>query len=189
MNNLEHIDQEILDSLKKFNWNEIITKGNQLEDLNDRQWRFMKGLVIELIVEKYSEEENLKYVGMDHKDYDWSKFNLSVELKSGLSDSMYCKKGGLKKSFTIKFNNSNGTNKKSRLNPDQVADLLLVIKNDGAFVVNKYTVLKNSIQRGDGFDLVLSKNDITEITSKIKIDKDKNLNIKEKIQNAIKQVI
>jgi hypothetical protein len=49
--------------------------------------------------------------------------------------------------------------------------------------------LKYSIQRNDGFYLVLSKNDITEITSKIKLDKDKNLNIKEKIQNAIKQVI
>ena len=80
--------------------NMMDNKGNKLEDLNDRQWRFIKGLVIELIVEKYSGEDGLTYVGDSFKDYFWKKYNLTVELKSGLSGSMYGKKGNLNKCRT-----------------------------------------------------------------------------------------
>lgn len=183
------INTKVLAALKKFEWQEIINKGNQLEDLNDRQWRFMKGLVIELIIEKHSGDDGLKYVGEDHKDYDWPKFDLTVELKSGLSGSMYGKRGNLNKSFKIKFNNSNGTNKKATLSPNEVADLLLVVKNDGAFVVNRETVIKNSKKGGDGFDVLLSRDDITEVTGRITVDRSKSLNIKQRIQNAIKRAI
>jgi hypothetical protein len=183
------MQQEVIDAVKAFDWSSIINKGNQLEDLNDRQWRFMKGLVAELIVEKHSGTDGLVYVGADHKDYDWPKFNLTVELKSGLSGSMYGKKGQLNKNFTIKFNNSNGTNKKEKLDPSEVADILLVVKNDGAFIVDQSTVIKCSKKGGDGFDVVLTRNDIIEVTGKITVNNSNNLNLKEKITNAIREVI
>lgn len=183
------LDQKILDALKNWEWQDIITKGNKLEDLNDRQWRFMKGLVIELIVEKHSGPDGLIYVGEDHKDYDWPLFDKTVELKSGLSGSMYGKKGQLSKNFTIKFNNSNGTNKKDHLDPSEVADILLVVKNDGAFVVDKDTVIRCSRKGGDGFEVRLFKTDIIELTGKIIISNTDNLNLKERLTNAIREVI
>ena len=183
------LNQEIVNALKNFEWQDIIAKGNKLEDLNDRQWRFMKGLVIELILEKHSGSDGLIYVGEDHKDYDWPLFDKTVELKSGLSGSMYGKKGQLNKNYSIKFNNSNGTNKKDHLDPNEVADILLVVKNDGAFAVDKDTVIRSSSKGGDGFVVTLSKNDIIEITGKIEVSNNDNLNLKERITNAIREVI
>ena len=183
------LSQEIIDALRKFDWHQIIDKGNKLEDLNDRQWRFIKGLVIELIVEKYSGQDRLTYVGDMFKDYHWKKYNLNVELKSGLSGSMYGKKGNLNKNFLIKLNNSNGTNKKDTLSPDEVADILIVIKNDGAFVVDKNTIIRCSKKTGDGFDLMLNRGDVIQLTGKLYPNTMNNLNLKEKIMNAIRSVI
>ena len=183
------LSQEIIDALRKFDWHQIIDKGNKLEDLNDRQWRFIKGLVIELIVEKYSGRDGLTYVGDMFKDYHWKKYNLNVELKSGLSGSMYGKKGNLNKNFLIKLNNSNGTNKKDTLSPDEVADILIVIKNDGAFVVDKNTIIRCSKKTGDGFDLMLNRGDVIQLTGKLYPNTMNNLNLKEKIMNAIRSVI
>ena len=183
------LSQEIIDALRKFDWHQIIDKGNKLEDLNDRQWRFIKGLVIELIVEKYSGQDGLTYVGDMFKDYHWKKYNLNVELKSGLSGSMYGKKGNLNKNFLIKLNNSNGTNKKDTLSPDEVADILIVIKNDGAFVVDKNTIIRCSKKTGDGFDLMLNRGDVIQLTGKLYPNTMNNLNLKEKIMNAIRSVI
>lgn len=183
------INQQITDHLKSFEWSEIITKGNGLEDLNDRQWRFMKGLVAELITEKHSGPDGLVYVGEDHKDYDWPKYNLTVELKSQLSGPMYNKNGQLKKCFTVKLNNSNGTNRKSSLDPKEVADLLLVVRNDGAFVVDKETVIANSKSNGDGFESTLTRDQIVEVSGQIKVNKTSSLDIKRRIQDAIKSVI
>ena len=177
------LSQEIIDALRKFDWHQIIDKGNKLEDLNDRQWRFIKGLVIELIVEKYSGQDGLTYVGDMFKDYHWKKYNLNVELKSGLSGSMYGKKGNLNKNFLIKLNNSNGTNKKDTLLPDEVADILIVIKNDGAFVVDKNTIIRCSKKTGDGFDLMLNRGDVIQLTGKLYPNTMNNLNLKEKIMN------
>jgi len=186
---MSELSQPVIDAIRKFNWIEIIEKGNKLEDLNDRQWRFIKGLVIELIVEKYSGDDGLKYVGETSRDYYWSKFNLNVELKSGLSGSMYGKKGNLRKHFLIKLNNSNGTNKKQTLSPEDIADILIVIKNDGAFVVDRDTVIRCSKKCGDGFDLLLNRNDVIQVTGKMYPNTLGNLNLKEKILNAIRNVI
>ncbi len=183
------MQQEVIDAVKAFDWSGIIGKATRLEDLNDRQWRFIKGLVAELIVEKHSGPNGLVYVGADHKDYDWPHFGLSVELKSGLSGSMYGKKGQLNKNFTIKFNNSNGTNKKTKLDASEVADILLVVKNDGAFIVDQATVIRCSKKVGDGFDVVLTRDDIIEVTGRIAVNNSDNLNLKEKITNAIREVI
>ncbi len=183
------MNTQIINALKSFEWQEIINKGNKLEDLNDRQWRFIKGLVIELIVEKHSGTNGLVYIGQDHKDYDWPAFNQTVELKSGLAGSMYGKKGQLHKHYNIKFNNSLGTNKKDQLDPSEVADILLVVKNDGAFAVDQATVIRCSKKGGDGFEVHLTKNDIVELTGKIIPDSTISLNIKQQLQNAISQTI
>ncbi len=184
------IAPEILNDLKKFDWQGIISLGNQLDDLNDRQWRFIKGLVAELAVEKYSSNE-LIHVGEreTHKDFDWPKHNLTVELKSQFSGSMYGKRGEKNKSYTVKLSNSLGTNKHENLPNDFAADLLIVVRNDGAFVLDKQTVITNSKKGGDGFEVIVGKDDITEITGKITVSTNNNLNLREKITDAIRSTI
>jgi hypothetical protein len=182
------ITSTIIDHLKSFEWSTIIHKGNQLGDLNDRQWRFMKGLVAELIVEKHSGPQGLKYVGEDHRGYDWPAHNLTVELKSQLSESMFSKQG-MKSTFTIKFNNSNGTNRHTTLPSDQVADLLIVVRSDGAFVIDRDTVLKYAVAGGDGFMVVVPGTDIIDITGKITLSSVDSFNLREKITDAIRATI
>jgi len=160
------IDPRILQELQTFNWQTIVEFGLSLDDLNDRQWRMLKGLVVELTIEKHS-ANNLVYVGEDHKDFDWPKTGKTVELKSQLSGPMYTKKGRLRKNFTIKLNNSNGTNKKETLDPAQVCDYILVVRNDGAFVIDRQTVLANAYRGGDGFEVKVSADLITEVSGKI----------------------
>lgn len=160
------IDPKILQELKSFNWQTIVDHGNSLHDLNDRQWRFLKGLIAELTVEKHS-KNNLVYVGEDHKDFDWPKTGKTVELKSQLSGPMYTKKGRLKKNFSIKLNNSNGTNKKDFLDPEEVCDYTLVVRNDGSFVLDRETVMANAHKTGDGFEVRVDAGQITEVSGRV----------------------
>jgi hypothetical protein len=80
---------------------------------------------------------------------------------------MYTKKEGLRKNFSIKLNNSNGTNKKATLSPSEVCDIIVVIRNDGAFLVDKDTCLKYAKSNGDGFELNVSSNLVTELSGVI----------------------
>lgn len=180
------LTKDILTDLKSFEWNEVIKKGKGLDDLNTREWRFIKGLIAELILEKHSQGQ-LKRVGQIHKDFDWSKHNLSVELKSQFSKKMYDKKGRICKNFDVKLNNSNGTNKEI-LPQENVSDLLIVIRNNGAFVIDKQTVIDKAKYQGDGFSVILSESDIVEITGKIEVDPD-NSNMQEMILNGIRERI
>lgn len=178
------LSSDIINDFKLFDWKKVLEKD--LDDLNDAQWRFLKGLIVELTLEKYSGENGLVYVGDIHKDFDWPKHNLTVELKSQMSSNMYCKSGQLAKNYTIKLNNSNGTNNKTVLGPNDVADILIVVKNDGAFILDKDTVLKNARKGGDGFDVKVHNSEIIEITDKIIIDNKVRHNFKDMIINAIR---
>ena len=180
------MNQNIIDDLKAFDWQTIIEYGNSLGDLNSGQWRFLKGLVCELITEKCS-NGNLIYVGQDHKDFDWPRHNISisVELKSQLSTSMYTEKGRLRKNYPIKLNNSNGTNEKKELTTANVADIIIVVRDDGAFMIDQATAINRAKPAGDGFNVKVSKDEIIELSGLIVPDKTYDLNLKEKIMTVI----
>ena len=182
------IDQQVLNDLKDFNWQFIVDYGNSLSSFDDAQWRFLKGLIVELAVEKNG-EDTLTYVGAEHKDFDWYKYDMSVELKSQLSASMYTKVGELRKNYVIKLNNSNGTNNNNHLPEEHVADLLIVVRNDGAFVIDKQTVLANAIKQGDGFSVKVSKEEIIEISGRIFLKNKYNNTLKRGILETIKNEI
>lgn len=182
------MNNSVLQDLKAFDWQTIIEYGSSLDELNDRQWRFIKGLVAELTVEKHA-VNGLTYVGRDHCDYEWPAHNVTVELKSQFSGPMYTKKGRLKPNFTIKLNNSNGTNKKATLNPNEVADVLLVVRNDGCFALDKNDVLANARHGGDGFEVYVLANQITEISGKITPQIEHISTLKKDITDAIRRAI
>jgi hypothetical protein len=176
---------EIISSLKLFDWQKIIDYGNSLDDLNGAQLRFLKGLAVEQAVEVFG-DSNLTYVGEKHCDYKWPKYDASAELKSIFSQRMYDRKGNIKGLPSIRLNNSMGTNK-SVLDPDTIADMLIVVVKDGAFFVSKDTVLSKAKHLGDGWELKLTKSDITELSGFITLKCKYNTNISEAIKNAIKQ--
>lgn len=181
-------DDSILKYLKSFNWQKIINLVPSLVDLNDFQWRFIKGYIIELAIEETSNKE-LIYVAEKHRDFIWPSKNLNVELKSQTSDKFYKKNGTLKETFSFKFTNSNGTNNKSKLSEDIICDFAILIKQDGVAYISKEKILKNLIQTGDGFILKGNKDDIVEVsgcmmpTSSIQVD------FKGIVQNAIDEAV
>ncbi len=182
------MQQHILDDLKGFNWQTIIDFGSSLDDLNDSQWRFLKGLIIELLVEEHG-EDSLKYVGEKHKDFVWPKHTVDVELKSQMSASMYRKKGQLQKRYGIKLNNSMGTNKKATLDPSDVADVLIVVRDDGAFAIDKQTILNNAKPGGDGFEVSVTADQIQEISGKVNRQTVYQTNLKEEFLKTARAVI
>jgi len=185
------LTSEIIEKLKLVNWTRILTIANSLEDCNDAQWRFMKGLVIELALEKYSEPNDIRYVGGVHKDHEWFMLDgrtIDIELKSLMSSSFYTKTGQLRSKISVKLTNSNGTNKKMSLLPNDICDVLLILKSDGVVVVDKNTIIANQQSCGDGFMLNLNKSDIVEITGKLDVCCT-NLGLKSKIMKAVYDAI
>lgn len=182
------MNEEIINALKSFNWQKITDYGRSLDELNDAQYRFAKGLAVEFAVEKFADKD-LKYVGEAHKDYIWPKYTLSAELKSQFSANMFDKKGSLKPEFDIKLNNSNGTNKQQVLDPNHVADILIVCRKDGAFVIDKDLILRKARALGDGWNLTVTKEDVTIIAGPLTQQQTFTPGIKKAINEAIKQSI
>jgi hypothetical protein len=176
---------EIITSLKLFNWQKIIDYGNSLTDLNDAQLRFLKGLAIEQAVEVFGDGD-IKYVGEKHRDYQWPKYEIDLELKTIFSQGMYNVKGDIKTLPGIRLNNSMGTNK-AALDPATIADVLVVVLRDGAYAVSKEIVLANAKHLGDGWELKLTKSNIVELSGRILTKHKYNTNISRAVKNAIKE--
>jgi len=179
------MNQNIIDDLKAFDWQTIIEYGNSLGDLNDAQFRFVKGLAVELCVEKFS-NGNLTYVGAKHLDFVWPRHNITKELKSQFSGGMYGKRGGLSKNYTLKLNNSHGTNKQKTLNPADVADVIVVVRDDGAFAIDRDTAVRNAKASGDGFEVKVTKSEIVELSGLIVPERHFDTGLKQKIMAVIR---
>jgi hypothetical protein len=160
-----YMSNQIITDIKQWNWQTIIDFGNSLDDFNDAQWRFLKGLIIELAVEKNS-EPTLTYVGEVHKDFVWGRHGIDIELKSNMSAKMYTKKGQLRPNYSIKLNNSMGTNTRA-LTAQDVADIIIVPMKDGVFVLDRATVLANHTLLGDGVSVKVSSSQIIAITGPV----------------------
>lgn len=181
------MNAQIIDDIKKWNWQTVVDFGNSLDDLNDAQWRFLKGLVIELAVEKHG-EPTLKYVGQVHRDFEWGKHQINIELKSNMTGSIYTKKGQFRSKYSIKLSNSMGTNSRT-LDPNDVADLILVPMSDGVFALDKDTVLSNHTALGDGVSVTVTPDKIIPITGPIVQKTTYDTKLKEIVMAAITAAI
>jgi hypothetical protein len=99
---------------------------------------------------------------------------------------MYNKKGRLKKNYSIKLNNSHGTNKQVTIDPADVADVIIVVRDDGAFAIDQATAIRNATSGGDGFEVKVSRDEIVELTGLVVPDRKFDTNLKEKISNTIR---
>ena len=181
------MNQQMTDDLKNCSWQKIIDYGNSLTDLNEAQLRFAKGLAVEAAVEKLSNSD-LTYVGEKHRDYNWPTHNVDVELKSIFSQKMYDRNGNIKTLPGIRLNNSMGSNK-DQLDPNTIADIVVVVCADGAFAVDKDTVLATAKHHGDGWELRLKPNQITELSGRITQQNKYDVKLADKVRDAIKDSI
>jgi hypothetical protein len=118
--------------------------GNQC---NDRQWRFAKGLILELSFEMCS-NGNLKYVSQLGTDYIMVKYkNTSIEFKFE-QKPLFGKRGNMAKHINPTLMNSRGTNKHVEL-PSTYADYLIYATPNGALLFDKATVSKHLKVSGD----------------------------------------
>lgn len=175
----------IIADLKSFDWQKIIDYGNSLADLNDAQLRFIKGLAVEQAVEAFGDGD-LTYIGKKHRDYEWPKHDIDVELKTIFSQGMYDARGNVKTLPGIRLNNSMGTNKTS-LDPNNIADVLIAVHKDGAYAVSKDIVLAKAKHLGDGWELRPTQSDIVELSGRILPKNKYNTNISTAVKNAIKE--
>jgi len=182
------MNQEIVDDLKAMDWQLVINYGQSLTDLNGAQFKFLKGLVIELLIEKVG--TGLEYVGEPHKDFNWPARSVSLELKTIMSKPMYKLKKSVMvlspKMTGIILSNSYGNNTTNVLDPAKVADVLLVIMKDGAYVVSKQTVLDNAKHSGDGWTLKPSAADIIELSGHLVPTVTYETNLAQKIKDVIR---
>ena len=181
------MNTQLINDFKKFSWQKIIDYSNSLEDLNDAQLRFAKGLAIEAAVEKLSNSD-LIYVGEPHRDYHWPTHNVDIELKSIVSQKMYDRNRQLKAPPRVRLNNIMGSNN-NQLDTDSIAEIIVIVCADGAFAASKPDILATASHRGDGWYLRLKQNQIMELSGYIVQQNKYNLNLATKVRDAIKESI
>lgn len=180
------MNSTVIHDIQQWNWQTIIDYSNSLDDFNDSQWRFLKGLIIEKTVEKHSNDPTLAYVGEVHRDFVWGLHGLDIELKSNMTASMYTKKGQYRKNYSIKLNNSMGTNNHS-LRPQDVADIIIVPMSDGVFALDRATVLANHTALGDGVVVRVTADQIVPITGPMTQKADYINTLKRDVMHTIEQ--
>ena len=67
-----------------------------------------------------------------------------------------------------------------------VADAIIVVRYDGAFVIDRATAIAHAKSAGDGFTVKVDQDEIIELSGLIVPDKVYNLNLKEKIMKVIR---
>jgi len=105
-----------------------------------------------------------------------------------MSAKMYTKKGQLRPNYSIKLNNSMGTNTRA-LTAQDVADIIIVPMKDGVFVLDRATVLANHTLLGDGVSVKVSSSQIIAITGPVVQKTQYNTNLKQAIMTAITAAI
>lgn len=164
MTNKYEIDQPIISKLKSFDWDFIIDFGcNKVNHIKGNQYNFWRGTLMEQAVAL--QDKKLKFVGGDthHKDFDWERFLITLELKSLLSKEMYTRRGALKTSFKLNLTNLRS---KRELKESEICDIILVIMKDGAFVIPKQIAFQNCIQNGKKIDIIVPAKYIIEISGR-----------------------
>ncbi len=104
-------------------------------DLDESQYRFLKGRIIEMSLQEYSKGK-IQYIGQCGVDCIIPELDdVGIEVKF-IKDKIYTKHGSLYPTTTIKLYNTNGGSGTPILPPDY-ANFLLCLSNRGIILVTK----------------------------------------------------
>jgi hypothetical protein len=180
------ISDEVIAKLKSFEWDFIIDFAlNHVSMIKGNQYNFLRGSLIESIVDE--QDDQLEFVGENHKDFKWNRFNLTLECKSLLNNTMYDRRGKLKNNFAVKLCSLRS---KRKIKSDEICDVILVIMKDGAFIIPKNIAIHNTVQKGNQIDIVVGSNHIIEISGPKNLTKiTQKVDINEMVQTFQKMLI
>lgn len=188
-------EDESLKILKEINWQKFHKLCKSIgNELNGRQWRFLKAVFLENAVAKYS-NNMLTYVGDTEEGCDLkisSLDNLKIEMKYVEGCLFNTNKLTLnKETKEIKLLNSNGTNTHLNL-PDTYSDYLLIVDLNGAALISKNELRKYVKSKGDSLVAKIPTDKLKIIFNPSDIDKNiekKDLHIMEQFMNTINNII
>ena len=182
----QEIDAKVISKLKSFNWDFIIDFAlNHVSMIKGNQYNFLRGSLIESVVNE--QDDQLEFVGENHKDFKWHRFNLTVECKSLLNNTMYDRRGKLKDNFAVKLCSLRS---KRKIKPDEICDVILVIMKDGSFIIPKNIAIHNTVQKDNQIYIVVASNHIIEISGPKNLTKvTQKVDINEMVQTFQKMLI
>lgn len=186
MSTNHQVDSEVILKLKSFDWDFIIDFAlNHVSKIKGNQYNFLRGGLMEDVI---SEQDNqLIFVGENHKDFMWHRFGMSLECKSLLNNTMYDRRGKLKDNFTIKLCSLRS---KRKIKPNEICDVVLVIMKDGSFIIPKHVAIHNTIQKGNQIDIVIGSKHIIEISGPKNLSMvTQKIDINEMVKNFQKTLI
>lgn len=186
MANTQAIDAEVISKLKSFDWDFIIDFAlNHVGKIKGNQYNFLRGGLIEDVIGE--QDDQLVFVGENHKDFRWDRFGISLESKSLLNNTMYDRRGKLKDNFSIKLCSLRS---KRKIRPDEICDVILVIMKDGSFIIPKNIAIHNTVQKDKQIDIVVASNHIIEISGPKNLTAvTQKIDINEMVKNFQKMLI
>jgi hypothetical protein len=164
MSNIDKIAPEVIKKLKSFDWDFIIDFGfNKVNHIKGNQYNFWRGTLMEQVIA--TQDKQIKFVGGDehHKDFNWERFGITLELKSLLNKQMYTRRGALKSSLKLNLTNLRSARDLTEL---EICDIILVIMQDGSFAIPKHIAFQNQIQKGNKIDIDVPSKYIIEISGR-----------------------
>lgn len=162
MNAKSQLDAKIVSQLKSWEWDFIIHFGlNHIGKLKGKgsQYNWLRGDMVEDVIG--TQDDTLEFVGENHKDFHWHLFEISLECKSLLNNSMYDRRGRLKDSYKVKLCSLRS---KRKLKESEVCDIILVVMKDGSFIIPKEAAIKWASQKGQQVDIEIDSQHIIEIS-------------------------
>ena len=186
MASTQEINPEAILKLKSFDWDFIIDFAlNHVSKIKGNQYNFLRGGLIEDVIGE--QDDQLRFVGENHKDFEWDRFQITVESKSLLNSTMYDRRGKLKDNFKVKLCSLRS---KRKIKPNEICDIILVIMKDGSFIIPKNIAIHNTIQKGNQIDIVVGSNHIIEISGPKNLTKvTQKIDINEMVKNFQKMLI
>lgn len=164
------IKPEVIAKLKSFDWDFIIDFGlNKVNHIKGNQFNFWRGTLMEQVIAKQDKQLDFIGGGENHKDFNWLRFltapdtPLTVEIKSLLKNQMYTRRGALKSSLKLNLTNLRSARD---LTESEIGDIILVIMQDGAFVIPKHIAFQNQIQKGNKIDIDVPSKYVIEISGR-----------------------
>lgn len=162
MNTKSQLDEKIVYQLKSWEWDFIIHFGlNHIGKLKGKgsQYNWLRGDMVEDVIG--TQDDTLEFVGENHKDFHWHLFDISLECKSLLNNSMYDRRGRLKDSYKVKLCSLRS---KRPIKESEVCDIILVVMKDGSFIIPKEAAIKWASQKGQQVDIEIDSQHIIEIS-------------------------
>lgn len=199
-NPIEEVSQEInyqqvIEIMKNIDWQMFHNSCKSIgKEFNSPQWRFLKAIILEKAVSKYS-NGMLRYVGEEERGCDFVIESLN-HVKIEMKYTEECLFGGREKSLKkitkqITLLNSRGTNTHTNL-PETYSDYLLIVEMNGAAIIQKEALKEFVVSNGDSLSAKIPTDKLHIIFSPRDIDTTqpvRTMRIKELILEAIEQAL